>query len=336
MSTRQESRDNYLKAVENGDSHYEGTPCEKYGHTLRYTSGGNCVECKNGRRFQKSVKLMRKGTKIYYYDYWITNIITGIHYIGSKTSYKIPVSGYGNSFSKEECNYMGSSRHLREDIKKYGKENFYKHIIEVYPTDNECRAEEGKLHELYDVDINPLFYNLVRAGKEGFSNSGENHHGFNNNFTLSHSTCNVSMSINIDYEGISCSDSKLYRTLRRENLTNFDDLELISTLPEEPLSYMKSDVLTPEEELDKLTMEDSVDSAVSTLTEKETKIIQMYYGLEPYSREYTYHEIGEGFGLGKTTISPQEHRALRKLRHPSRSKPLLLERYEQMCERVSR
>ena len=290
MATETEANNNYLKAAGNGDSHFEGVPCEKHGHTLRYTSGRNCVECKNGRRFQKSVKLMRKGTKIYYYDYWITNIITGIHYIGSKTSYKIPVSGYGNSFSKEECNYMGSCESLKKDIKKYGKENFYKHIIEVYSTENECRAEEGKLHELYDVGKNPLFFNGVKAGKVGFSNSGENHHGFGD----------------IDYEGISCSDPKLYRTLRRENLTNFDDLELLTPLPEETLCYMKSDVLTPEEEFDKVDLTTLVDSVLdNVIIHQPTKNGErnIYYLKQYYREGRKINDIAKEFGVTHQSVS---------------------------------
>tara|TARA_R110000796_G_C14389730_1_gene416269 strand:+ start:35 stop:718 length:684 start_codon:yes stop_codon:yes gene_type:complete len=56
MATRQEANINYLKAVGNGDSHsknkrrisyFEGVPCRKHGHTLRYADKGrNCVECK--------------------------------------------------------------------------------------------------------------------------------------------------------------------------------------------------------------------------------------------------------------------------------------------------
>jgi len=252
-------------------------------------------------------KNMRKVTKVYYYDYWITNIITGIHYIGSKTSYKIPVSGYGNSFSKEECNYMGSSRHLREDIKKYGKENFYKHIIEVYPTDNECRAEEGKLHELYDVDNNPLFYNLVRAGKVGFSNSGENHRGFGD----------------IDYEGISCSDPKLYRTLRRENLTNFDDLELMTPLPEETLRWVEKDVLTPEEEFDKVDLTTLVNSVYDIIitpsftgrrSDKKNEERNTYYLRQYYSEGRSTDNIAKEFGVTRKSVSEINRVTLRFLK----------------------
>ena len=46
MTTRQESRDNYLKAVENKDIFFKGLPCRRGGHTLRYRIGRNCVECK--------------------------------------------------------------------------------------------------------------------------------------------------------------------------------------------------------------------------------------------------------------------------------------------------
>jgi len=47
MATRQEANINYLKARGNGDTHFEGVPCRKHGHTLRYAGKNrNCVECK--------------------------------------------------------------------------------------------------------------------------------------------------------------------------------------------------------------------------------------------------------------------------------------------------
>ena len=63
MTPRQESRDNYLKAVENGDIHYEGTPCEKYGHTLRYANKGrSCVECNKLNENKECKKKYRQST----------------------------------------------------------------------------------------------------------------------------------------------------------------------------------------------------------------------------------------------------------------------------------
>lgn len=34
-----------LAAIANGDKTYEGNPCKAYGHTLRHTYSGGCVEC---------------------------------------------------------------------------------------------------------------------------------------------------------------------------------------------------------------------------------------------------------------------------------------------------
>jgi hypothetical protein len=42
----EEANDNYLRAVKNKDIHFEGVPCRKEGHTLRYTRQRSCVECK--------------------------------------------------------------------------------------------------------------------------------------------------------------------------------------------------------------------------------------------------------------------------------------------------
>ena len=70
MTTRQESRDNYLKAVGNGDAHFEGMPCKKEGHTTRYTSNRNCVECKKlnknkeyNKEYNKKYKQSTNGKK---------------------------------------------------------------------------------------------------------------------------------------------------------------------------------------------------------------------------------------------------------------------------------
>jgi len=42
------------RAIQNGDKTYEGRPCKKAGHTTRYTSNSNCVECKEvyGKKYR--------------------------------------------------------------------------------------------------------------------------------------------------------------------------------------------------------------------------------------------------------------------------------------------
>ena len=52
------------------------------------------------------------------------------------------------------------------------------------------------------------------------------------------------------------------------------------------------------------------------LTKKESAVIRLRYGIE-YDEPMTYQEIAEVVKLSKTMVKQLEHRALRKLRHPS-------------------
>jgi len=72
-----------------------------------------------------------------------------------------------------------------------------------------------------------------------------------------------------------------------------------------------------------------VDS-LSTLTPKEQSVIRMRFGLEE-SGEHRREDVGRSFALSRERIRQIEFKALRKLRHPSRSQklaPLLLLRHD--------
>jgi RNA polymerase primary sigma factor len=60
---------------------------------------------------------------------------------------------------------------------------------------------------------------------------------------------------------------------------------------------------------------------VRTLTPREEKIIKMRFGLDDGS-ERTLAEVGQAFAVTRERIRQIEAKALRKLRHPSRSKKL--------------
>ncbi len=61
--------------------------------------------------------------------------------------------------------------------------------------------------------------------------------------------------------------------------------------------------------------------ALTTLTPREARIIYLRYGLQD-GREHTLKEIGLKYGLTRERIRQIEKEALRKLRHPSRSRKL--------------
>jgi len=58
-----------------------------------------------------------------------------------------------------------------------------------------------------------------------------------------------------------------------------------------------------------------------TLNPKEEKIIRMRFGMEDGS-EHTLEEVGRAFSVTRERIRQIEAKALRKLRHPSRSEKL--------------
>ena len=57
------------------------------------------------------------------------------------------------------------------------------------------------------------------------------------------------------------------------------------------------------------------------LTEREKEVLRLRFGLED-GHPYTLEEVGKRFGVTRERIRQIEAKALRKLRHPSRSKKL--------------
>ena len=63
-----------------------------------------------------------------------------------------------------------------------------------------------------------------------------------------------------------------------------------------------------------------VERALSTLTERERDIIKSFFGIN--TQEMTLEEIGEQFGLTRERVRQIKEKAIRRLRHSSRSKLL--------------
>lgn len=63
-----------------------------------------------------------------------------------------------------------------------------------------------------------------------------------------------------------------------------------------------------------------VERALSTLTERERDIIKLFFGIN--CQEMTLEEIGEKFGLTRERVRQIKEKAIRRLRHSSRSKLL--------------
>lgn len=83
--------------------------------------------------------------------YLTTNLINGKMYIGAD--------------SKNNPQYLGSGDFIKKAIKKYGKENFKKEILETCSSWEELMKCEEKWCHNFNVKTNPIFYNCTNKGK---------------------------------------------------------------------------------------------------------------------------------------------------------------------------
>jgi RNA polymerase primary sigma factor len=65
----------------------------------------------------------------------------------------------------------------------------------------------------------------------------------------------------------------------------------------------------------------STDSILDTLTPREAKVLRMRFGIG-MNTDHTLEEVGKQFDVTRERIRQIEAKALRKLRHPSRSEHL--------------
>jgi RNA polymerase primary sigma factor len=68
-------------------------------------------------------------------------------------------------------------------------------------------------------------------------------------------------------------------------------------------------------------LKEQVRGALSVLSEREREVLEMRFGLRD-GQEHTLEEVGKHFGVTRERIRQIEAKALRKLRHPTRSRPL--------------
>jgi RNA polymerase primary sigma factor len=68
-------------------------------------------------------------------------------------------------------------------------------------------------------------------------------------------------------------------------------------------------------------LKEQVQSALSVLTERERQVLEMRFGLQG-GKDYTLEEVGKYFQVTRERIRQIEAKALRKLRHPTRSRHL--------------
>ena len=110
----------------------------------------------------------------YGFVYLITNTINDRKYIGRKYFWSFRKKKGQNRRSKQESdwkNYYGSCPELKEDIKKYGRQNFKREILSLHTTLGKVNYEETRLLFVHGVltesltDGTPAYYNSNILGR---------------------------------------------------------------------------------------------------------------------------------------------------------------------------
>jgi RNA polymerase primary sigma factor len=81
-------------------------------------------------------------------------------------------------------------------------------------------------------------------------------------------------------------------------------------------------ILNPADAVVASNLREITDEVLATLTPREEKVIKMRFGLGTSGSEHTLEEVGQHFAVTRERIRQIEAKALRKLRHPSRSRKL--------------
>ncbi|MFZ9869821.1 MAG: sigma-70 family RNA polymerase sigma factor [Candidatus Kapaibacteriota bacterium] len=95
---------------------------------------------------------------------------------------------------------------------------------------------------------------------------------------------------------------------------NGEDNRLLDILPNEQQP-------PPDSELMRESLRVEVQQVLNSLSEREAEVIRLYFGLDDY-QALTLEEIGEKFNLTRERVRQIKEKAIRRLRHASRSKAL--------------
>jgi RNA polymerase primary sigma factor len=81
------------------------------------------------------------------------------------------------------------------------------------------------------------------------------------------------------------------------------------------------DALEPMDEAAREMLRESINHALAVLSDRERQVLELRYGLAD-GKDHTLEEVGQYFSVTRERIRQIESKALRKLRHPTRSRQL--------------
>lgn len=106
-------------------------------------------------------------TKLHHYVYLIIDNETLLRYIGSRSCNIKPIYDIGKKYFSTSTDKLFIKR------QKSRKHSFTYKVLSEHLTRDEALLEEGRLHELYDVDISPDYINKTKQNSAGFDASGK-------------------------------------------------------------------------------------------------------------------------------------------------------------------
>ncbi len=123
-------------------------------------------------------------------------------------------------------------------------------------------------------------------------------------------------------EALDITESEVKESMKNAGRHVSMDAPLIQDEDNNMYDVLKSDeVVTPETELLYESLRKEIDRAISTLTPREADVVRLYFGLNG-SHPMTLEEIGEKFDLTRERVRQIKEKAIRRLKHTSRSKIL--------------
>ena len=123
-------------------------------------------------------------------------------------------------------------------------------------------------------------------------------------------------------EALDITEAEVKESMKNAGRHVSMDAPLVQDEDNNMYDVLKSDeVVTPETELLYESLRKEIDRAISTLTPREADVVRLYFGLNG-SHPMTLEEIGEKFDLTRERVRQIKEKAIRRLKHTSRSKIL--------------
>ena len=129
----------------------------------------------------------------------------------------------------------------------------------------------------------------------------------------------------IDMGGLSMTDPEKYRKINytlNDKGVHTDLLDVVETVPLEYVDGFADDGPTAEDAVNLSELKTALTAALATLKPREEHILRMRFGIG-LDTDHTLEEVGRKFSVTRGRIRGIEAKALRKLKHASRSKKLV-------------